>query len=77
MRGISWLAENLLASQEGLCSKEQVIKLVYRLKDKTLGKEHTVCGPAIEENRNWHSTNLSWCSWKICKSYPCLNQERI
>ena len=25
MRGISWLAEDLLASQEGLCSKELVI----------------------------------------------------
>jgi hypothetical protein len=37
MRGISWLAEDLLASQEGLCPIEIVIitKMLHKLNIKT------------------------------------------
>jgi hypothetical protein len=52
MRGISWLADDLLASQEGLCSMELVMRHIrfegsnYELKDDSINAHNA---------NNWHN----------------------
>jgi len=47
MRGISWLAENRLETQEGLCSMESVSK--YRRADKSLARPGRKQATATED----------------------------
>jgi hypothetical protein len=64
MRGISWVAEDILASQEGLCSMELVslVRLNIKHKDFNAVKIHI--------RRFWVMTQFLW-------SWPCEVYEGV
>jgi hypothetical protein len=63
MRGISWLAGNLLASQEALCSMEKVSKCYYYM---TRYISMTIIGIRTVHKETWQSVfaQLHFDIWK-------------
>ena len=78
MRGISWLAENRLASQEGLCSVEWLskfvlitLRMVYR-RNMYRGADKSLARPGRKQANV--SVRIAWISFG---ALPCRKKKNL